>query len=74
VTDPAAPDTQKPLTTTQATLPTLGSILGSALGTIVAAKIAPGDALFGPAIISAVTGLFTGLFHLIGTKLGLATL
>lgn len=74
MTDPSSPVVPVPLTTTQATLPTLGSIVGGALGSILAAKLAPGDPLVGPAIITAVSGLFTGLFHLLGTKLGMAAL
>ncbi len=75
MTDPTPPvTTPVPLTATQATLPTLGSIIGSALGALITAKVAPHDPLVGSTIVTLTTGLITGLFHLVGTKLGLAAL
>jgi cobalamin synthase len=70
---PVPPTASPSLTAAQATLPTLGATLGATVGAVVGAKLAPGDALVGHAISVAVTALFTGLFHYIGTKLGLAS-
>ncbi len=54
-----------------AAIPTLGSIVGSVLGSVVAAKTGMGaDPVVGATIITAITGVVTGLFHWLGTKIG----
>lgn len=60
-----------PAPPTPAAIPTLGSILGSVLGTVVVAKTGLGaDPILGGTVITAITGLFTGVFHWLGTKIG----
>lgn len=57
--------------TTPAALPTLGSILGSVLGTVVVAKTGLGaDPVLAGTVLTGITGVFTGLFHWLGTKIG----
>ncbi len=74
MTDPTPPSPPIALTTTQAAAPTLGSIIGSALGAYLTSKLAPSDPLLGSALVSVVTGVVTGLFHLVATKLGSLTI
>jgi hypothetical protein len=71
MTDAQAASKSVPLTATQATLPTLGATLGSAVGALLSAKIGGADPLIGHTITSVTTLIFTALFHWAGTKLGL---
>jgi predicted regulator of Ras-like GTPase activity (Roadblock/LC7/MglB family) len=56
--------------------PTVGSIVGSATGLVIASKLGlnPLDAGSGGAVIAAIAGLFAALFHWIGGKTGIAGL
>lgn len=58
-----------PLTPTQASLPTIGSILGSVLGSTVVDKFGL-DPVSAASVIAGLTALGTALFHWIGSKLG----
>jgi cobalamin synthase len=60
---------QAPQTATQNTLPTLGSIFGSVLGSVLATKTKL-DPVSAATVIAGCTALATGLFHLLGSKLG----
>jgi hypothetical protein len=70
MTDPTPAPSPAPLNATQAAAPTFGSIIGSALGAYLTSKLAPSDPLLGSTIVTLVTGVVTGLFHLVATKLG----
>jgi hypothetical protein len=59
-----------PLSTTQATLPTLGAVVGTALGRLVSAKLGFTDPLLGDTITTIVAGAVTAAFHWAGTKFG----
>lgn len=67
---PPASSSAPSLTTTQASMPTLGAVIGSALGAYVSSKLGLSDPLSGHAIVVVTTGLATALFHWVGTKLG----
>ena len=58
------------LTTTQATLPTLGAVVGSALGAFINSKLGALDPLLGSTVVTVTTALVTALFHWAGTRLG----
>jgi cobalamin synthase len=64
------PVTAPPLTGAQATMPTLGSILGSIGGTLLAAKIGATDPLISNSIVVGTTAFVTGFFHWLGQKFG----
>lgn len=66
------PATTPTATAVNATAPTLGSLLGSALGVFLATKSGAADPLVGNAIVVATTTFVTGLFHWLGGKLGVA--
>lgn len=70
-TAPVSPPPQTALSATQVAAPTFGSLVGSALGAFITAKVAPHDPLLGSTIVTLVTGAVTALFHLTATKLGL---
>jgi hypothetical protein len=70
VTDPTPVTPSPPLNVTQTAAPTFGAIVGSALGAFLESKLAPGDPLLGHTIVTLVTAVVTGLFHLAATKLG----
>jgi hypothetical protein len=75
VTDPipsSPPDSAQPapLNPTQATLPTIGAIVGSALGKLISAKLGFTDPLIGNTIDVVAAGLVTAVFHWVGTKFG----
>jgi hypothetical protein len=54
-----------------AAMPTLGSILGSVLGSVIVAKTGLSvDPVLAGSVITGITGVFTGLFHWIGTRIG----
>lgn len=59
-----------PLTTTQAAMPTLGAVVGAAIGKLISAKLGFTDPLVGDTIVTLASGAFTALFHLLGTKFG----
>ncbi len=50
--------------------PTLGSIIGSVLGTVMVGATGVHDPLLAGGIVTGITGLFTGLFHWLGSKIG----
>lgn len=60
---------QPPPSVTQRTLPTVGSILGSVLGSVVVTK-AGLDPVTGTTVLAGLTALVTGLFHWLGSKIG----
>jgi cobalamin synthase len=66
-----APVSSPPRRSTHPSAPTVGAIVGSLLGGVVAAKTGlqhnPDVAV---PLVSAVTALSTGLFHWLGTKIG----
>lgn len=55
---------------TAAGAPTLGAVVGSALGALIVAKLGTTDAVLGPSIVAAVTAGMTALFHWLGEKIG----
>lgn len=63
-----------PLTTTQATLPTFGAVVGGSLGAYLSSKLGAADPLLGHVVTVTTTALVTALFHWVGTKLGGLTL
>jgi hypothetical protein len=58
-----------PLTPTQASLPTIGAVLGSGLGSVLVDKLGL-DPVAAGSVIAGCTALATALFHWIGSKLG----
>lgn len=55
------------------TMPTLGSVLGSVVGSVIVTKTGQAsDPITAGSIVAATTAFFTGLFHWIGSKLGIA--
>jgi len=59
-------------TPTQASMPTLGSILGTAAGVAAAGAFhLDPTGLYGGALVSAIVGLFTAAFHWFSTKLNI---
>jgi uncharacterized membrane-anchored protein len=58
-----------PVTATQASLPTVGSLVGSALGSVLADQLGL-DAVNAASVIAGCTALMTAAFHWIGSKLG----
>lgn len=71
-TPPVSPSTPPaPLNGVQMTMPTLGAILGSALGQYLSVKAGSTDPLMGQAIVTATSALVTGVFHWAGLKIGL---
>jgi hypothetical protein len=68
INNPVGPPS-KPATNSAA--PTLGAVLGSVLGGVIAAKTGLAtDPGLGVPLVSGITGLVTGLFHWLGTKIG----
>lgn len=63
--------TLAPINATQATLPTLGATVGSAVGAVIAAKVGGSDPLIGNTIQVVTSAAFTALFHWAATKLHL---
>jgi hypothetical protein len=61
---------QAPLTSGQATAPTLGATLGSAVGALIAAHLGPVGPLLASTVTMVTTAAFTALFHWAATKLG----
>lgn len=59
-----------PATLAQNTMPTLGSIVGSAGGAALAASIHVTDPVAVGSIVTGVTALVTALFHFLGGKFG----
>ena len=57
-------------TTAKVSLPTLGSILGSAGGVTLAAKLGITDPVTVGTLVTIVTAIVTGLCHFIGEKIG----
>jgi hypothetical protein len=51
-------------------MPTLGAVVGSALGAFINSKLGPLDPLLGPTVVTVTTAMVTALFHWFGTKLG----
>lgn len=70
MTDPVAAPAPVPLTTTQATLPTIGAVVGTAIGKLISAKLGFSDPLIGDTITTVVAGAVTAAFHWAGTKFG----
>lgn len=66
---PGAP-VPAPLNPTQASLPTVGAIVGAALGKLIGAKLGFTDPLIGDTITTVAAGAVTALFHWVGTKFG----
>lgn len=57
--------------TTPAALPTLGSMLGSLVGTVIVAKTGlAADPVLAGTVLTGLAGLFTGVFHWLGTRIG----
>jgi cobalamin synthase len=57
----------------QPVMPTFGSIIGSALGAVIVSKTGlQSDPVVAGTVVSGTTAFFTGLFHWLGTKLGVS--
>jgi cobalamin synthase len=70
---PSQPPTTITSSPTTATMPTLGSIVGSVVGSIIVAKTGQTtDPVTSGGIIATATAFFTGLFHWLGSKLGVS--
>lgn len=71
-TDPVPPSSpvSSPLTPAQAAMPTIGSIVGAAVGKLISAKLGFTDPLVGDTIVTVAAGVVTALFHWAGTTLG----
>lgn len=59
-----------PLTTTQATLPTLGAAVGGAIATLINSKLGALDPILSGTVTTVTVAAVTALFHWFGTKLG----
>jgi hypothetical protein len=64
------PNGKPPTTLAAKTLPTLGSIIGSAVGAAIAAGFKFTDPVTVAAIVTVVTAGTTALFHWVGSKIG----
>jgi hypothetical protein len=70
VNTPAKP----PASLATTTLPTVGSLVGSASGAAIAALFKVTDPMSVALIVTAVTGVVTALFHWVGVKLDVPAL
>lgn len=54
-----------------ASMPTLGSLIGSAGGAAAVGALHVADPVLGGALVSLITALSTALFHFLGSKIGI---
>jgi len=64
------PDPKPAATLAAKTMPTLGSIIGSALGAAIAAGFKVTDPVTVASIVTVLTAGTTSLFHWLGNKIG----
>lgn len=61
------PSSTTPVT---ATMPTLGAVVGSVAGSVLADKIGFTDPVMAGTVLTGITAVVTALFHWLGSKLG----
>jgi len=64
------PNGKPPTTLASKTMPTLGSIIGSALGAALAAGFKITDPMTVATVVTVMTAGTTALFHWVGSKIG----